>query len=193
MPTKAAIRREQDKQRKHRQNVWLVIAGIIVALAIGGGQIWYARQSKLSNRPNISAQAKILKPFAPNEKMVLVAVLKNFGNTEAHNVSARSTLVPGTFKTDQEAYDAKGLVRNNPPDNYLIIAPGEGMQQNLITPYALQPEHYPLVMNGAMKIYFFSDITYADSSGDKHGRQVCQFFDPATSLMTFCQTHNSSF
>src|SRR5690349_23845889 len=99
MPTKTAIRKEHDKQRKHRQNVALVIIGIIVAVAIGAGQLWYARQSRLSNRPNISIQAKILKPFAPGERMALIGVLKNFDNTEAHNVSARTTLVPGMFKT----------------------------------------------------------------------------------------------
>lgn len=193
MPTKTAIRREQDKQRKHRQNVALVIMGIIVALLIGAGQIWYARQSRLNNRPNISIQARILKPFAPGERMVLIGVLKNFGNTEAHNVSARTSLVPGMFKTDQDAYDTLPSLNNATSDTYLVIAPGEGMQQNLITPYALRPQDYPLLMNGTLKIYFLSEISYTDSSGERYGRQVCQFFDPKTALMTFCQTHNSSF
>jgi hypothetical protein len=130
MPTKTAIRKEQDKQRKHRQNITLVIAGIAVALLVGAGQIWYARQQTLNNRPNISVQAIIPKPFTVGLNLVLIARLKNFGNTEAHNVSARSSLVPGMFKTDQDAYDALKFVRNNPPDNYLIIEPGEGMQQN---------------------------------------------------------------
>src|SRR5258707_4248555 len=193
MPTKTAIRRQRDKERKHRVNVVLVVISILVALAVGASQIWYAHQSKLGNRPSISAQASIPRPFAPGERMVLISVLKNFGNAEAHDVSARSSLVPGIFKTDQDAFDALPLLDNGKPNNYLIVSPGEALQQTLATPYVLRPQDYPLLMNGTLKIYFISEISYGDSFGERHGRQVCQFFVPATSLMTFCQTHNSSF
>jgi hypothetical protein len=193
MPTKAAIRREQEKVRKHSVNVFLVVAGIIVALLVGGGQIWYARQQALNNRPNISIQASIPKPFAPGEKMVLVAQVKNFGSAEARDISARSTLLPDFFKTDQKAFDFLPLMNNGQPDTHAILAPGETFQQNLISPHPLKPEHFELVKNGALKIYFISEITYTDASGNKHGREACQYFDPITALMTFCQTHNSSY
>jgi hypothetical protein len=193
MPTKTAIRREQDKQRKHRVNVFLVTAGIIVALGVGAGQIWFAHRQTLSYRPNISVHASIPKPFAPGEKMVLLAQVKNFGNAEARNVSARTTLLPDLFKTDQEAFNFLPRMDSGQPDTHAILAPGEAFQQNLISPHALEAEHYELVKNDTLKIYFFSEVSYMDASGNKHGREVCQYFDPATSLMTFCQTHNSSY
>jgi hypothetical protein len=193
MPTRAAIRREQDKQHKHRVMVRLAVAAIIAAVIVGIGQIWFARQQTLNNRPNISVQASNPKPFASGEKMVLVVQVKNFGSTEAHDVTARSTLLTDLFKTDQEAFEFLPLMESGQPDTHAILAPGEAFQQNLISPHALKAEHYELVKNGTLKIYFFSEVSYTDTSGNKHGREVCQYYDPATALMTYCQTHNSSY
>jgi hypothetical protein len=195
MPTKTAILKELRKDRQHQINVRLGILGLIIggfAAMFALGQVWYAHRAALNNHPNVKVQPRMVKPFGPHQKVAVVALLKNFGTDDAHNLLSNSVLMLDYFKTDDDAAAAAGLLfKSHQPETPATLAPGEEIQQLLVTPRPLEPDDYEMVMNGKLKIYLFSDITYFDSAGKKYPLRACQYFSPQTSRMTLCDSHSS--
>jgi hypothetical protein len=158
-----------------------------------GGTNLVCASERIEQSSNVGIQLYIPRKFSVGEQMVLAITVKNFGNTEAHDVTAHSSLVVGPFETDQNAFDTAPLVTADQPDTHTVVPPGDTLQQTLVSKKPLTAEDYSFVSNGKVKIYFISRISYTDSSGKKYGREVCEYFSISTQVMTVCQSHNSSF
>jgi hypothetical protein len=192
MRSKRAIRRELVKQNERKVTVRLALSIMAFAVVAGGLQIWYFwSDAKAPKRANVNMQASLPKRFAPGEKLFVVATVKNAGTAEAYDVSVRSALISGSFNSDAEAFEKVSL-SNGKYDNRHVVASTEWFEQSLASPNPLTPEEYSSLVNGKMKVYLFSQITYSGAIGDHYEHQVCQYFDPSTSALVPCPRHNSS-
>ena len=126
------------------------------------------------------------------QPLTLVATIKNVGDTEARDVSVSSALVTGYYNSDADALKKAPLLFSGQPDTRLIVSSGESFKKNLASRTLLASEDYANLMNGKMKAYFFSEMTYSDVMGALHQGHICEYFDPSESAMVPCPTQNSS-
>jgi hypothetical protein len=169
----------------------LVLSGLVIVL--GGLELWYfVHNANASNRANLSVHSTLPRLFTAGQPLTLVATIKNVGDTEARDVSVSSALVTGYYNSDADALKKAPLLFSGQPDTRLIVSSGESFKKNLASRTPLAPEEYANLMNGKMKAYFFSEMTYSDVMGALHQGHICEYFDPSESAMVPCPAQNSS-
>ena len=192
MYLKTNERKKRQKQLQRRFEIRLVTITLAIATTIGILEMWFFHSStkgEASSRANLSVHVVLAKPIAVGQPVALVATVKNLGGSEARDLTVRSGIASGNF-SDVDASEQIPLFHQS--DARLIFAPGESLVEDLTGAASVSSEEYQNAMNGKLKIYFLSHLTYSDALGVPHQQKVCQYLDPSTSAMVLCHMQMAS-